>query len=237
MQVISMVGYTEKYDFVINLAKTINLAGKSVLVIDGTYDKKLKFIIPTLNIDEKSYITQYDGIDFALGFESMHDLENYTGEQNINLSLYDFIIIDMDNPRAYEFFRTRGIDRTYFFMETSVLALNKNYEILKAMKVYNNSGERLKLNKIIYKSYLTRASEQFFNNKIASIDVEWLQPEYEIPNEDQDKMANVDAQISGLIEIKKHTRGFIQTIADLSAEIIGEETSSREIMKQIKRRR
>ncbi|MNP13188.1 hypothetical protein D3C76_1054580 [compost metagenome] len=166
----------------------------------------------------------------------MHDLENYTAEQRINISLYDYIIIDIDNPKSYEFFRARGIDKTYFFIDTSVISMGKNAEILKAMKIYNTSGEALKMTKVLYKSYLTRASENYFVNKISEFDVIWNSPEYEIPNEDQDRIANVDSQISGIIDIKKHTRTFIQTIADLTAEILGD-VNARDVMKEIKRRR
>lgn len=236
MQIIGMIGYVDKYDFVINLAKTINLTGKTVLVVDGTFDKKLKYVIPTLTIDEKSYITQYDNVDFAIGFDSMHDLENYTADQKINISLYDYILMDIDNPKSYEFLRTRGIDKLYFFIDTSVISIAKNNEILKTMKVYNTSGQTLQMTKVVYKAFLTRASEQYFANKISGIEVTWNTPEYEIPNEDQDRMANVDSQISGIIDIKKHSRPFIEVIADLTAEILGE-ISSKEIIKQIKRRR
>ncbi|MCX8075316.1 MAG: hypothetical protein N2749_07020 [Clostridia bacterium] len=234
MQIIGMIGYVDKYDFVINLAKTINMMGKTVLVVDATLDKKLKYIIPTLSIDEKCYITQYDNIDFAVGFDSIHDLESYTADQRLNISLYDYIILDIDNPKYYEFFRTRGIDKMYFFIDTSVISLNKNQEILKAMKVYNTTGQALQVTRVLYKSYLTRASEHYFEKKLAGIDVNWNNNNYVIPNEEQDKMANIDAQISGIVDIRKHTRIFIETIADMASEILGD-TNSKEVMKKIKR--
>lgn len=233
MQVIGAIGYVEKYDFIINLAKTLRLAGKSVIVIDGTYDRKYRYVIPSLTYGDKMYITQYDGVDFAVGFESMHDLENYVSEQKINISLYDYMILDVDNPKAYEFFRTRGIDKTLFFIDTSVISIAKNLDILKAMKVYT-AGESLNMTKVLYKAYLTRAQEQYFSKKLEEMDIKWNESEYEIPNEEQDKMANIDAQISGIIDVRKHTRVFMEVIADLAAEILGD-TSSREIFKAIKR--
>lgn len=33
----------------------------------------------------------------------MHDVENYMAEQSINIALYDFVLIDMDSARSYEF--------------------------------------------------------------------------------------------------------------------------------------
>lgn len=109
MQVIGLMGYVDKYDFTINLAKAINIVGKSVLVIDATLDKKIKYVIPSMSV-EKAYVTQYNNIDFAVGFESIHEIENYMSERGINIGLYDYAIIDIDSPKAYEFFRARGFD-------------------------------------------------------------------------------------------------------------------------------
>ena len=100
MPVIGLIGYVDKYDFAINLAKTINIMNKSVLVVDATLDRKLKYIVPALNNIGKAYVTQYNNIDFAVGFDSMHDVENYMCDQGINIGLYDYIIIDMDSPRS-----------------------------------------------------------------------------------------------------------------------------------------
>ena len=49
MQVIGLIGYVDKYDFAINLARAINIMGKSVLVVDATLDRKLKYVIPALS--------------------------------------------------------------------------------------------------------------------------------------------------------------------------------------------
>ena len=67
MQVIGLLGYVDKYDFALNLAKTLNIMNKSVLVVDATLDRKLKFIVPALYNVGRSYVTQYNNIDFAAG--------------------------------------------------------------------------------------------------------------------------------------------------------------------------
>lgn len=236
MQVLGMIGYVDKYDFVINLAKTLRLSGKNVLVVDGTADKKMKYVIPTLNIEDKFYVTQYDGVDFAVGFDSMHNIENYMVDQKVNISLYDYILIDVDDSKTYEFFRTRGIDRVYFFIDTTILSLAKNREIIKTMKVYSTPEEMASVKKIFYRAILTRTAEHYFENKLAEMDIKWDEIEYEIPDYEQDRMINIDSQISGVIDIKKHSKEFISIIADMVAEILGD-TTSKEVLNQIKRGR
>lgn len=237
MQVIGLIGYVDKYDMVMNLAKTINIMDKSVLVIDATLDRKLKYIVPALDNIGRAYVTQYNDIDFAVGFDSMHDVENYMAEQSINIALYDFVLIDMDSPRSYEFFRTRGLDKVYFFIDTSVLSIAKNKEIIKAMRVYSNEEDsKLEMSKILYRAYVSRAANDYFEEKIKDYDVIWKEPQYEIPLEEQDMLTNMDSQFSGIIDIRKHTKLFILTLADLTAEIIGD-VNSKKVLTQIKRRK
>lgn len=236
MQVIGLVGYMDKYDFAINLAKTINVMDKAVLVIDATLDQKLKNVIPSLGNIGRSYLTQYNNIDFALGFNSMHDIENYMIEQGINIGLYDYIVIDIDSPKGYELFRSRGMDKTYFFIDTTVLSINKNKEIIKAMRIYMQQDEKMSLRKVWFKAYMSRATQTYFETQIKEYDVSWVEPEYEIPSNEQDKMASIDSQLSGIISIKKQSKAFVETIADMTADIIGDVTS-KEVRNRIKRRK
>lgn len=235
MQIIGLIGYVDKYDFAINLARSISIMNKSVLVVDATFDQKLKAIIPALDNIGNSYITQYSGIDFALGFKSLHDVENYTAEQGINISLYDFIIIDMDSTKTYELFRSRNFDKMYFFIDTSVLSVEKNKEIVKAMRLYNKD-EVIKLRKIFYRAFMSRAAEKYFEDQIESYNVEWQEPEYEINVDDVDKVVDIDSQFSGIIELRKHSKMYLNTLADIASEII-DDVTTREVLKQIKRRK
>ncbi len=234
MPVIGLIGYVDKYDFAINLAKTINIMNKSVLVVDATLDRKLKYIVPALNNIGKAYVTQYNNIDFAVGFDSMHDVENYMCDQGINIGLYDYIIIDMDSPRSYEFFRTRGIDKMYFFITTSVLSVAKDREIIKAIRVYNQ--DEIKMTKVLHKSFISRAAEDYFESQISDYNVNWQEPTYEIPDDEIDRQVNTDSQFSGIINIKKHSKIYISTIADMTAEIV-DDVTSKEVIKEIKRRK
>ena len=49
-------------------------------------------------------------------------------------------------------------------------------------------------------------------------------------------MANMDSQLSGIIDIRKHTKYFVNAIADMTAEIV-ENINARQVMSEIKRRR
>lgn len=56
MQVIGLIGYVDKYDMILNLARAINIMDKSVLVVDATLDRKLKYIVPALDNIGRAYV-------------------------------------------------------------------------------------------------------------------------------------------------------------------------------------
>ncbi len=237
MQVIGLIGYVDKYDFAMNLAKAINVMDKSVLVVDATLDRKLKYIVPALNNMGRAYITQYSDIDFAVGFDSIRDVESYAGEQGVDINKYDFVIIDMDSARSYELFRTKGVDKKYFFIDTSVISIEKNKEIIKAMKVFDTEGDsELVMTKVLYKSYISRAADDYFDQKIKEYEVKWKEPDYEVPLDEQDRLADIDSQFSGSIETKKHSKLYMAILADLAAEIMGD-VNAKKVLNQIKRRK
>lgn len=232
-EVIALAGYVNKTDFVINLAKTISLMGKTVLVVDGTYEERLKYTIPSLVVKEKEYVTQYDSIDFAVGFKNMHDVENYICKRELNIALYDYILLDIDNPAAYENFRTRGINKTYFFVEYSNISMSKNVELLKTMMIYKPLDKKLELTRVLFKYYITRASEKYYENKLAGLAIDWDENAYELTYEDQDRIADIEAQNSGIIDIMRHTKAFVNLVSEIGSDILKEVTSS-ELKREIK---
>lgn len=224
MKVIGMLGYTEKVDLVVSIAKTLQLLGKTVLVVDGTNDGKYAYTIPSLETVDKKYINQFDKIDFAVGFESMADLENYLVSLKINIGLYDYVLIDIDNPKTYEFFRSKPFDNIYFVIDTSMLSLKKNEDIISSIKVYTTSATTVEPIKIMYRGMQTRAFEKYFENRMNSYQFNWSETELEIIEDDRDKMLYQDFLLTGMIQIKRHTRYFINSIISVISTIADDVT-------------
>lgn len=233
MQVIGMYGYVDKYDFTIALARTLNIMDKSVLVIDGTADKKYKYIVPSIENTE-NYITQYDDIDFAVGFNSYEQLDEYMKEKNIDINLYAYVLIDVENADSYDRFKNLEVNKRYMFIDTNVLSVNKNEELVRKMREANPE-EKLTFSKVLYRAYMSRAANTYLEDKIANYAVEWTDEVYDITNDEQDTMVNIDSQFSGIIDIRKHTKPYILFMCEMVEKLTGE--SSKEILKQIKRRK
>ena len=92
MKKVAFIGAYDKTDMLIYLAKILTLMNKKVLLVDNTTLKKSRYIVPTMTPTAK-YVTTYDGIDIAIGFCDMQDLQEYLGIANFDE--YDYIVGDI----------------------------------------------------------------------------------------------------------------------------------------------
>ena len=96
MKRIGFIGAYDKTDVILSIAKVLTLAGKKVLVMDNTITQKCKYVVPVIN-PTKSYITEFENIDVAVGFESLENLRQYLGLQENESMEYDIMLVDTDN--------------------------------------------------------------------------------------------------------------------------------------------
>lgn len=233
MQIIGLIGYVDKHDFIMNMAKVLEIMDKSVLVIDATIGKNLKYIVPAIDATSESYITNYSDIDFAVGFDSYTKLDKYMKEHEVELDKYDYVLMDIDSPETYKHFNKKGFNRKYMFIDSSVLSVAKNKELVKVIR--DDIKGEVKFTKIFYKAYLSRASEDYLESQIALYDIVWHEENYEIIIDDQDRIVDIDSQFSGNIQMRKHTRLYLMVISEIVSKLLDEDPKN--ILKQIKRRK
>lgn len=234
MQVIGMYGYVDKYDFVIATARALNIMDKSVLVIDATADKKYKYIIPAI-AKEEHYVSQYADIDFAIGFDTYETLDEYLKEKNIDINLYSYVLIDIEDANTYDRFKALHVDKAYMYIDTNVLSVAKNDELVHKMREVNQN-EELVFSKILYRAYLSRAATNYLEEKINNYAVKWSDEVYDISTDEQDMMINIDSQFSGIIDIRKHTKTYILYMCEYISKLLGD-VSPKDVLKEIKRRK
>ena len=81
MQKIGFVGVYDKTDLLLCVAKVLTIVGKKVCILDASTTQKCKYVVPVIN-PTKSYITEFDGIDVAIGFKNIEELKQYLGLEN-----------------------------------------------------------------------------------------------------------------------------------------------------------
>ena len=83
MKKVSFIGAYDNIDFVLYVAKILNSMNKRVLLVDGTINQKAKYIVPNIN-PSKSYVTEFEQIDVAVGFESFENIKQYLGVDDLD---------------------------------------------------------------------------------------------------------------------------------------------------------
>lgn len=232
-KVIGLIGYVNKVEFIINLAKVLNIMGNNVLVIDGTAEEKTRYTIPSFDKKEKEHLTHFDGVDYAVGFTSIDRIKEYICEKTSSAEDYDYILIDIDNAKFYQSFKVDKFSRIYFFSEYTNISLSKNEELIEEVSNLKTIDDEIEIIKVIFKYYVTRASEKYFDEKLNNINIKFSENIYEIQYSDQDRIADIEGEQSGFIDPTRHTKQFMSVITDMASEITGEMTAG-EIRRNIK---
>ena len=180
MKKIGFIGAFDKSNFIIYIAKLLEQLGYKILVVDSTSGQKIKYIVPSIN-PTKSYITEFENIDFAVGFESWEEIEKYLGvqfdtnyeedllkkkEKNTKDEQYDFVIVDVDEVEKIENFDINNIETKYFVTSFDMYSLRKGVSLLKG---FNNT----KLTKILFSYELFKEDEVYLNHLSMEYRVEW----------------------------------------------------------------
>ena len=164
MKKIGFIGAIDKSDLIINTAKTLQILGYKVLGLESTILQKLRYIVPAIK-PEKSYITSFEGIDFAIGYESLEDLSQNAGivissgegENGENSSggrgTYDYVLIDVDTKKGFDNFRVAKADKKYFLTKFD------KYSLLRGISVFEGLQEPIELTKVLF-AYTSNTKEE-----------------------------------------------------------------------------
>ena len=156
MKKIGFIGAYDKTDMILSIAKVLTMAGKNVLVIDNTITQKCKYVVPVIN-PTKSYITTYEEIDVAVGFENVEELRQYIGlEENEELE-YDYMMVDTDSFSGMSKYGLQGADKVYFVTSFDIYSLKKGIEIISQL------GVPVRITRIFYSKDMLREEEEYFD--------------------------------------------------------------------------
>lgn len=180
MEKVGFIGAFDKSNFIIYISKILELAGNKVLVVDSTSIQKIKYTVPSIN-PTKAYITSFEDIDFAVGFESWEHIEQYLGIQfdtndedeqidnsvKTNKDSYDYILIDVDSAEKMESFGIEEIEKKYFVTSFDLYSLRKGLSCLENLK------NTIKLTKVLFSYEQSKEDEEYLNFISLKYKIEW----------------------------------------------------------------
>ncbi len=229
MDKIGFVGAYDKTDVILYIAKIISLIGKKVLVIDSTVNQKAKYVVPVIN-PTKSYITNFEGMDIAVGFNNLQQIQEYLGTEDKKID-YDIILIDIDSTESIEIYDMKEANKNYFVTSFDLYSFKKGIEIIDLL------NETIKLKKVLFSKYATEEEDDYLNFLSLGHKVIWESERIYFPLELGDQSTIIENQMLSKIKIRKLTNQYKKSLLYMAEEIVKPEERGkiRKVFRQLEK--
>lgn len=230
MRKIGFIGCYDKTDLIIYIARVLVATGKKVLVIDSTVNQKAKYIVPVIK-PTMSYVTEFEGIDVAVGFNNYDEIKEYLGKP-IHAELdYDIALIDVDSYLGIESFQIPMAEKNYFVTSFDAFSLKRGLEILSSLT------QGLHLTKILFSQYATKEEDDYLNYLSLGYKIEWDEERIYFPFEVGDQSVIVENQRVSKIKFKKLSAQYKEGLIFIAEELLGKDSYGeiKRIFKQLEK--
>ena len=221
MKKIGFIGAFEKTDLIIYVAKILTEANKRVLVIDTTVLEKARYIVPTIT-PIKFYVTEYEKIDVAVGFENFEAIDKYLDDIE---NSYDILLLDIDSPEMFEKFGMVNADKLYFATAFDNFSLRKGIEIIGDMRA------KIQMTKILFEREISEENDEYLNLLTLTSPIEWEKETLYFPYDQGDLTAIIENQRLAKIRFKNLSEQYKDSLYMLAQQIVPEIKSG--ILKKI----
>lgn len=212
MRKIGFIGAFEKTDLIIYTARILSELGLRILMIDTTVLQKARYIIPYI-APTKFYVTEYEGIDVAVGFEDLESLNNYMGSIEND---YDIVLVDVDSYEKFDAFEIIDSERLYFVTAFDSFSLKKGIEIIGTMR------QRVKMKKILFEREIADENDEYLNLLSMTYPIQWYEEKIYFPYDQGDLTAIIENQRVTKIKLKNLSEEYREGLFSLVQEILPE---------------
>ena len=197
-----------------------------MLVVDTTIMQKTKYVVPSIS-PTKTYVTDFDNVDYAVGFESTEELVRYLGVNNIDSIDYDYMLIDIDKEQMVENFEIEATDKNFFVTTFDMYSLKRGTEILKGLSI------NLNLSKILMNYNIKKEDEEYLDYLSVDTKVIWDEFSIFVPILDENQKEIEDNQRIHKARIRRLIPEYQEGIVYIVQNII-KDISTNKIRKIIK---
>ena len=186
--------------------------------------------MPVINPTLK-YVTEFEEIDIAVGFENIQDIKNYLGiSENQNME-YDIVLIDTDDIEGFNSFGLEQAEKNYFVTSFDNYSLKKGLEVLSGLK------NPISLTKVIFSKEMLKEEDDYLNFLSLGYKVIWNEYRLYFPMDNGDLSVIYENQRVAKIKLKKLSVQYKDGLAYLAEEILGDvsESNVRRAIKNIER--
>lgn len=189
LEQIAFIGTYDKKDLILNVAKVLTECGLKVLVVDATLMQRLRYIVPKISNNSITYISEYLGIDVALGFINLSGIMQYLG--NMNNIPYDYVMIDTDNIQTMNSFVIDKSKKIY------VVTSYEQYELRRTIELLKYYNHQIEVTKVVISADLENKQEEYFNKLLSETPVKLDRNVIEYADTTQDRKVTLQNQLIG----------------------------------------
>lgn len=210
MKKISFIGAYDNIDFVLYIAKLLTKMDKKVLLIDGTIAQKAKYIVPSIN-PSKSYVTEFEEIDVAVGFKTYENIKQYLGVDYLD---YDIALVNVDTAEAVSNFDIETCDKNYFVTSADTYSLKKGLEALSGL--FNP----IEATKILYSRDMSKEENDYLDFLALGYKIIWDEERIYLPFELGDQSVIYENQRVAKIKFKKLSNQYKEQLLYVTQKIL-----------------
>lgn len=216
MKTIGFIGVYDKIDLLLNIAKILTTMKKKVLIIDSTMHQKAKYVVPAIN-PTVSYITYFEDIDVAIGFNNMDQIKKYAGTTELP---YDYLLVDADNEERINEFQLEVADKNYFVTSFDI------YSMKKGIEIFNNVRVPFTLTKLLYAKEILKEDDDYLNYISLGHKMIWEDEKIYFPIENGDLAVIHENQRVQKIKFRRLSIEYKDALNMVTQQILNEKNDS-----------
>lgn len=216
MKKIAFIGSYDKTDFLLYVAKIMTVLGKKVLIIDSTIIQKAKYVVPVIH-PTKTYVTEFEEIDVAVGFTDMDEIRAYLGYNSIEEFPYDYCLLDIDTYDGYCDFEAQEAIKNYFITSFDVYSLKRGIEALSGLQ------QKITLTKILFSKDMLQEEDEYLEFLAMTCNVEWEKEKIYLPFDRGDQSVIIENQRTSKINFRNLSAQYKDGLIFLTEGILEQE--------------
>ena len=229
MEKINFIGAFDKTDLIMYVAKILVEMGKKVLIVDATVEQKARYVIPAIDNNLISYVTNYLDIDIAVGFSNYNEIKQFLGMPESAVFTYDYILIDINNPNLVNSFEIYDARENYFVTSADLYSLKKGLETLRKIEM------PLKIAKIYFSNQMSKAEDDYLNFLSLGYRIQWQDDKIYFPMQSQDQDIIMENQRLSRIKFRGISSEYKDALIYLAQEISNDQNGVKKAYKQIEK--
>ncbi len=213
MKKIGFIGAYDKTDLILYVAKILVEMGKKVILIDATLTQKARYIVPVIR-PSKSYVTEFEGIDIAVGFENMDNIKEYLGMPKLVELNYDIALIDMDTPNAVRSFELETFEQVYFITSFDMYSIKRGLESISGLQTTINAT------KVLFAKNILKEEDDYLNFLTTGSKINWKEEKIYFPFEVGDQTVIYNNQRVSKIKFRRLSSQYKEGLMYLATKIL-----------------